>query len=496
MKTSCLKTTNNEPQALTELYKSFTGNPPVNIRHLTGSASSRQYFRLTGIDGSSLIGVEGVNIAENEAFLYIDETLRGKSVNLPRVIAKQGLAYLQEDLGTTSLYDIIEKEGFSTNVIKLCKQSLDQLLKFQTAGKTEVDTSICYPVPAMKGESINWDLNYFKYCFVKLFKPDIDEVKLEIEFSHLRHAIEEITPQVLIHRDFQSRNIMIHEREPWLIDFQGARRGPATYDLVSFLWQARLSWPEDVKRELIDYYIRQLAIVTSIDIEEIKRSMTHVVMFRMMQVLGAYGYRGIIQHNGNFNKHIPIALDSLRQAIITAGQDYSYLLSIIDDILVNFHNEGATPQLLQEEATSVSPTRDSVGGKTLTVTVSSFSYKKGLPVDTSGNGGGFVFDCRAIHNPGRYDRYKSLTGDDLPVIEFLENEGEIETFLDHCKALVGKSVERYLERGFENLNVAFGCTGGQHRSVYSASHMARYLAEAYNVRVVLIHREQNIHKIL
>lgn len=129
---------------------------------------------------------------------------------------------------------------------------------------------------------------------------------------------------------------------------------------------------------------------------------------------------------------------------------------------------------------------------TLEITIYSFSYRKDLPKDPSGNGGGYVFDCRAIHNPGRYDEYKPLTGLDKPVIDFLEKDGEITGFLGHIYPLADQHIMRYQERGFSYLMFSFGCTGGQHRSVYAAQHLADYIAEKYKVKVILHHREQNI----
>ncbi|MDE5635563.1 MAG: phosphotransferase, partial [Muribaculaceae bacterium] len=284
---------------------------------------------------------------------------------------------------------------------------------------------------------------------------------------------------LFIHRDFQSRNILIHDSEAWIIDFQGGRLGPALYDIVSFLWQARANFPDSVRRQLLSYYTNTLAQNIQIPGNLLDTHLDYIIIFRMLQVLGAYGFRGLIQHNQRFITHIPQALKCLSDSLKRCNNKFPYLAKIIDS-LADSHITDSSYCISNRPA--------------LTVTVYSFSYKKGIPADNSGNGGGFVFDCRAIHNPGRYDRYKQLTGNDLPVIEFLEQDGEITGFLDHCKALVDASVQRYISRGFTNLSVSFGCTGGQHRSVYSASHMAAHIAEHFGIHVRLIHREQNITK--
>lgn len=276
-----------------------------------------------------------------------------------------------------------------------------------------------------------------------------------------------------MYRDFQSRNIMIHGGKPWLIDFQGGRRGPVEYDLVSFLWQARARFTPEMRRQLVEEYLRSARRYRSFDEKAFGRRLQYFVLFRTLQVLGAYGYRGYFEHKAHFVQSIPMAIDNLR-ALLAENDfaDMPYLVDLLRRMI-------ALPLFeLSEEADE------------LTVRITSFSYKKGIPEDASGNGGGFVFDCRAIHNPGRYDEYKQLTGMDEPVINFLDKEEAMQKFLEHVYGIVDYSVEKYRSRGFKNLMVNFGCTGGQHRSVYSAEHLAAHLREKFGVKVILTHREQ------
>ena len=280
-----------------------------------------------------------------------------------------------------------------------------------------------------------------------------------------------------MYRDFQSRNVMIKDGEPWLIDFQGGRKGPFYYDVASFLWQAKANYPESLRQELLQEYLDALRVYRKIDETEFYSQLRHFVLFRTMQVLGAYGFRGYFEKKPHFMQSIPFAMENLRQLLQQPYPEYPYLCEVLQQLteLKQFKDQQKKP---------------------LIVKVMSFAYKKGIPDDTTGNGGGYVFDCRAINNPGKYDRYKPFIGLDKPGILFLEEDGEILTFLKHVYALVDASVKRYMERGFTNLSVCFGCTGGQHRSVYAAQHLAEHLNEKFGVEINLIHREQNIQQTL
>jgi hypothetical protein len=321
---------------------------------------------------------------------------------------------------------------------------------------------------------IQWDLHYFKYCFLKATGLEFEEERLEDDFDRLASVLLYDNFQTFMYRDFQSRNIMIHEGTPYLIDFQGGRRGPIEYDLVSFLWQARARFTPDIRHTLIHEYLTSARRYRSFDEEVFHHRLRYFVLFRTLQVLGAYGYRGYFEHKAHFVQSIPMAIDNLRTLLQEDFTDLPYLTTLLRQLTT-----------LPLFATAKEENE-------LTVRIYSFSYKKGIPSDNSGNGGGFVFDCRAIHNPGRYDEYKSLTGRDEPVISFLDKEEAMQQFLTQIYDMVGYSVKKYQSRGFRNLMVSFGCTGGQHRSVYCAEHLAAYLNDTFGVRVILTHREQGI----
>lgn len=430
-----------------------------------------------------MIGVIGTCREENDAFIYLADHFKSKGLPVPEVLAisDDHMAYLQEDLGDTILFNAIEKgrqsRSFSADEKEFLIRTIRMLPDIQFLGAVGLDFSHCYPAKEFDKRSIMWDLNYFKYCFLKATGLEFQEDRLEDDFQAMSEVLMRGQSSTFMYRDFQSRNVMLTtEGNPLFIDFQGGRKGPFYYDVASFLWQAKANLPGSLRQELIGEYIDALRKYKPVDEEYFHEQLRHFVLFRTMQVLGAYGFRGYFEKKPHFMQSVPFAIANLRELLDNPYPEYPYLNELLRQLvdMKQFTNEMANRQL--------------------TVKVMSFAYKKGIPNDATGNGGGYVFDCRAVNNPGKYDRYKPFTGLDKPVIEFLEEDGEILSFLDHCYALVDSSVERYIERGFSNLMVCFGCTGGQHRSVYSAQRMAEHINSKYNVKVELVHREQNIEQ--
>lgn len=462
-------------QRLNELYKRTFGHDPDTVTQLPVSGSHRTYYRI-GSD-PQVIGVVGTDKGENDAFVYLDRCFRNVGLPVPEVYAvdSDGMRYLQQDLGSVALSDLIASN--SPQVRELLEAVVRLLPAIQIEGGAAIDYGRCFPVSSLDRRSVMWDLNYFKYCFAKGAGAEIDEPALEDDLDTFTSDILAVSPGGFMYRDFQSRNIMVNSGRTWLIDFQGGRFGPCHYDLASLLWQAKAHFSPELREAMVNVYIDTLKqYVPELDEARFRSDLRLVVLFRTLQVLGCYGFRGLIERKQQFIDSIPGAIANLAELLEQGVADrYPALKSVLE-------------QLVVKQSVNI-PSADGV----LTVRVMSFSYKVGIPADASGNGGGFVFDCRAVHNPGRYDEYKALTGLDEPVIRFLENDGEITTFLSHCYALVDAAVDRYRKRGFTSLMVCFGCTGGRHRSVYSAQHMAEHLHEYFpDVRVRLEHRERGI----
>lgn len=470
---------------ISTLYTEHFGFPPGGVCRLPGAGSSRRYYRITNPDGTTLIGTEGDNAVENETFLRIAAALRDRSLPVPEIIAAapDASCYIQEDLGDTALFDAIA-EGRATGVFSpgetaLLKEAVRLLARVQIKGGGNLDFSICRPYTEMDSRMVAWDLDYFKYCFLKPALGEVDDDLLQNDFDTLagRLLADKDRWATFMVRDFQSRNIMVSSDGLKLIDFQGGRRGPMAYDLVSFLWQAKANIPQSLREELTDAYITEAdRLGAGLDADRFREELAAFALFRILQTLGAYGFRGLIQGKQHFIESIPMAVANLNSVLASLRFPLPYLSGVAVALADRFSPVTAEPGL--------------------TVTVGSFSYKKGYPADPSGNGGGFVFDCRAVHNPGRYEQYRQLTGRDEPVRRFLEEDGEILEFLSHAEAMVGASVDRYQKRGFTSLSVWFGCTGGRHRSVYCADAMARHINDRFGARVRLIHRERGIEETL
>lgn len=401
---------------------------------------------------------------------------------MPEVVAVSDdrMVYLQTDLGDTLLFQAIEKgrltRSFSAEERELLSRTIRMLPDLQFNGAVGLDFSKCYPLPQFDTRTVLWDLNYFKYCFLKATGLEFQEDRLEDDFQAMAEVLMRSMSSTFMYRDFQSRNVMLRDGNPYFIDFQGGRKGPYFYDVASFLWQAKANFPDSLRHELIKEYIDSLRRYVPVDETYFMEQLRHFVLFRTLQVLGAYGFRGYFEKKPHFMQSVPFAVANLRELLHEPFHEYPYLTQVLKDLceLKQFSSEGTK--------------------RSLTVKVMSFAYKTGIPADASGNGGGFVFDCRAVNNPGKYERYKPFTGLDANVIKFLEDDGEITAFLDSCYKLVDASVARYMERGFTDLMVCFGCTGGRHRSVYSAQHMAEHLNQKFGVKVELIHREQQIEQ--
>ena len=468
-------------EKLRDLYIRTFGCEPQSVVRLTGDGSNRVYYRMSG--AVTVLGAIGTSVAENRAFVALSKAFMASGVAAPEVLAVSAdeLCYLQEDLGDVVLYASLaaarERGAFEVGEIECLCRVVEALPRIQFEIPKHFDFSLCYPTSDFNERTVMWDLNYFKYCFLKGVGIEFNEDVLEDEFVKMTALLLSDNDNVFLYRDFQSRNVMLKDGEPCFIDFQGGRRGPVYYDIASFIGQARAKYTAEAVNAMIEAYLRALAHYKSVDRVHFMKMLQLFRIFRLLQNLGAYGYRGLFERKKAFVESIPAALAQLQQQLELLEGEFPYINSLVKEI-------SALPMFVREES------------EELTVDVMSFSYKRGIPDDTSGNGGGFVFDCRAIHNPGRYEPYKTLTGMDEPVIKFLETESNIAEFLENAYALVDEMVGTYKKRGFTHIQVCCGCTGGQHRSVYSAEHIARHVADKFGVRVVVTHKMQGVRYVI
>ena len=491
-------------EKLAELYKRWKGEAPVSMTKLPEAGSSRKYYRITGNDGESVIGVVGNSRDENHTFIYLTKHFTDRKLPVPHILAVDDdeLRYLQTDLGSTSLFDVLrggrESGGrYNMREKQLLTAVIRELPNIQIRGARGLDWDVCYPQPEFDVDSVLFDLNYFKYCFLKATELEFHELKLEANFRLFAKDLTSEKSESFLYRDFQARNVMLdHAGKPYFIDYQGGRKGPYYYDVASFLWQAANSLKNYTEVPSVRHFVERLSLF---------------VLFRTLQVLGAYGFRGYFEHKKHFIDSIPPAIDNLRELLkLKKFFPYPYMMDMLrrltelpqfahieEPALSRADGFKTTQHTVYKAHPQDGPaTFSKYDGKgPLVVHVYSFSYRKGIPEDVSGNGGGYVFDCRATHNPGRYEPYKQLTGLDEPVIRFLEDDGEIISFLDGVYAMADHHVRRYIQRGFTNLMFCFGCTGGQHRSVYSAQHLAEHLHNKFGIEVHVTHREQNISKV-
>lgn len=468
---------------LEKLFEDHFGVAPEQINLLPVSGSDRRYYRISA-GKISAIGTYNTNLPENNTYYYFTELLRKHEINVPQVycISKDKKYYLQQDLGTTSLFDMLNKEGHTDNVRQYFHKALEQLAKMQWIAGREADYYQCYGTRAFDEKAIMADLLYFKYYFADLQNIQYDRALLMYEMEQMSKELGRIQPQMLMYRDFQSRNIMVHEGNVYFIDFQGAMQGPPQYDIASLLWQAKAQLPDAWKEDLLNGYMTSLSNlhITRVDEIHFRRGYLQFVLLRILQVLGAYGFRGLLQHKPHFVSSIGPALKNLENFLAVNPHLPAY--PEIRKLLERLSTAEMQSRYSQPEHAETAK---------LQVQIVSFSYKNGIPKDKGSHGGGYVFDCRGLLNPGRYAAYKHQTGKDEAVKQFLERETRMPEFLAQVYGLVSLNVDDYLARGFENLSVAFGCTGGQHRSVYAAEALAKYLQSKYNIPVTVTHLNQD-----
>jgi aminoglycoside/choline kinase family phosphotransferase len=466
----------NHTEDLKELFFVTFKREAERVSLLDASGSNRKYYRMQA-GTVSAIGAYNNDFKENKAFIAFSRYFGERGVSVPTIYAEnlEKNIYLQSDLGNETLYSHLcglrnTSENFPQKIVPLYKRALAELLDIQLLGNKDFDYSLCYPRAAFDQQSIAWDLNYFKYYFLKLAHIPFDEDLLERDFKTFAGFLLEADSRFFLYRDFQSRNIILHENKLYYIDYQGGRKGALQYDVASLLYDAKAALPQEIREELLNYYVERLQENLPEQAESFKKYFPAFVLIRILQAMGSYGFRGFYERKLHFLQSIPYALKNL-----------GYLLS---------HTQFpvAIPHLLQVLSQLIhSETLQQYAKPTLTVSISSFSFKNGYPVDTAGNGGGFVFDCRCLPNPGREKKYQSLTGKDAAVIAYLEKEDAVRQYFEQVRKIIDIAVGNYLERGFENLSISFGCTGGQHRSVYFAEKMQQYINQHYTANTHLEH---------
>jgi UPF0042 nucleotide-binding protein len=466
--------------AISELYKDWKGAGHKQLDVLPQSGSERRYFRLYDTN-ESVIGTYGANIKENETFIYFSDHFRKKDLPVANILAVNDnlTAYLQEDFGDRSLLNLLEEKKFTGEVYLLFKKSLEALAELHVKGDQGLNYNLCLTNAEFGKQAIMADLLYFKYYFLDALRRPYDKQKLIDDFEALSNYLTHTEYKYFMFRDFQSRNILVKDDTSiHFIDYQGGMKGAPQYDVASMLWQARAKLPDEWKENLLVDYMNAFEnlIGSALERNVFRSQYNGYVLIRLLQVLGAYGFRGLFERKAQFLTSIPLALKNLKwffenQSLGIAVPEFNKVLSLCvsNEVVEHF-----TPLQANEQTP-------------LLVKICSFSYRKGVPEDDSGNGGGFVFDCRGILNPGRIQEFKTMHGRDKSVMDYLEQQTRMGEFLNSVFDLVDITVEDYIDRGFESLMVSFGCTGGQHRSVYAADALARHLRNKFKVKIELKH---------
>jgi aminoglycoside/choline kinase family phosphotransferase len=466
---------------LKNLFEQHFHSPATKVQPVQGAVggSGRKIIRL-GNDKDTAIGVLYNVREENVAFLEFSRHFRKHGLPVPEIygdVVDQG-AYLEQDLGDNTLYDFLFSNRDGQNIypqaVEAYRKTVEILPRFQIEAGRDLNYKVCYPRASFDRQSIAWDLNYFKYYFLRLAGVPFNEQALEDDFGRLTKFLLTAPRDYFLYRDFQSRNTMLVDGEPWFVDYQGGRKGALQYDIASILFDAKADLPADLRLQLLDHYLEALSRYTDMSRETFMHHYYAFVYIRVMQALGAYGFRGFYERKPHFLASVPYALKNVR-----------WLLHNVElPIALPTLTEAMRNMIGSEKLQNIAAEPDK-----LVVRVSSFSFHRGLPKDESGHGGGYIFDARSLPNPGREERFKALTGKDAPVADYLKQQESVHQYFAHVLSLVDSSIANYQGRGFKNLSVAFGCTGGQHRSVYLAEQLAKHLRAKNGIEIIVWHRE-------
>ena len=467
---------------ISELFAGYSKESILSINKIPQSGSIRIYFRILTAT-KSYIATHGINIKENLSFIRFSRHFKSKQCPVPEIYAVniEGTIYIQEDFGDISLLDRLEQEGYTDSVFNLFRQSLKELAHLQIQGDAGLDYENWTLTSSEFGkQAIMSDLLYFKYYFLYTLQLPYDKEKLIADFETFSAKLGDAEHKYFMFRDFQSRNILVKDEKVYFIDYQGGMKGALQYDVASLLWQAKAELNEAWKQGLMEYYMDcvETELGSPFTKKEFVQHYQGYVLIRLMQVLGAYGFRGLFERKAHFLVSIPLGLKNLRSFLHQFTMEKVPEFERILNLIVEDHIIG---RFIPPRANADTP---------LIVHINSFSFRKSIPADKSENGGGFVFDCRAILNPGRLEAFKIKTGRDKEVKDFLEQQTKMPEYLNSVFDLVDISVDEYIQRGFKSLMVNFGCTGGQHRSVYAADSLARHLKNKFGVAVEVHHIEQ------
>src|SRR5213593_2279411 len=399
---------------LKKLFEEHFHSPPVRMQPLQGElgGSGRKIVRLASEKVSAIGILYGVR-EENAAFLEFSKHFRRHGLPVPEIYAEDldHGAYLEEDLGDTSLFELLSKnragENIASQVVEAYRKVVAVLPRFQIEAGRDLNYKVCYPRANFDRQSIAWDLNYFKYYFLRLAGISFNEQAQEDDFGRLTKFLLSAGHNYFLYRDFQSRNVMLRDGQPFFLDYQGGRKGALQYDVASLLYDAKADLPPELREQWLEHYLDRLATFVELDREGFMRHYYAYVYIRIMQALGAYGFRGFYERKAHFLQSVPYALTNLRWLL------HHVKLPIALPTLTGAFNSMLGSEKLQSLAS---------GAENLIVQIFSFSFHRGWPKDETGHGGGFVFDGRNLPNPGREERFKTLTGKDAPVIDYLNQQ--------------------------------------------------------------------------